>query len=142
MKKILILILAFTAAGGFAEMTKTQWKAKLFADAQDSKARCSLDVAEGILKEDLIKKHGFSQEEVVALAKEYSMLPKNTNHLNLLDFELRNVANAGLNYFIGYAPVEVKVPDASSGFSMPWWGWALVVLGGGGLLYAFSRKRS
>lgn len=139
MKKILILILAFTAAGGFAAMTKTQWKAKLFADAQNPNRTCSLQTAEGIIKEDLIE-NGFLREEIVALSKEYSNLPKNPNPLNFLDFELRQVRS--LNYFTGYDPVEVKVPDASSGFSMPWWGWALVVLGGGGLLYAFSRKRS
>jgi len=140
MKKILILILAFTAAGGFAEMTKTQWKAKLFADAQDLNGECSLKEAESILKEKMIQK-GFSQEEIISIAKEYqSLYPSRKEGANFLDFELRNIKS--LNYFTGYAPVEVKVPDASSGFSMPWWGWALVVLGGGGLLYAFSRKRS
>jgi len=144
MKK-LILLLALIAAGGFA-MTKEEIKGKIITDAQDKNADMVKSERESLLKEHLIKNRGFTQQEIIDFAVEYSgKYPKNVT--NGLDSELRSISILGNSYFrplnTNQERKELKeISERSSGGFPSWAKYGLiglVILGAG--YFFFKGKK-
>lgn len=136
MKQVCIIILALITAGGFANMDKERVKQNIFKDAQDINIYIGQEELTRTFKVVLLQ-NGFSNQEIIDIAKEYISLYPEQNK-NLLDLELRVLAIQGQNYFTGYGPVVPKVKTQKSEPKIPW---ILALLGGGVLIYAIARRK-
>lgn len=133
MKNILILasIILWTI-GGFAMNNKDEIRKKLVKDAQDKELITPLEEVRFVLKTTLFEK-GFTQKEIIDFALAYSFQYQK-NVVNLLDSELRSIANLKEMYFDRDYLKKQKEIINSSIFEniLSWLKWILI--GAGGLI--------